>query len=266
MAASLIPLVARDPRTRDWWFVGGNVPLLVAILSTYVYFVKVVGPRFMRDRKPMDHLKPLIVFYNGAMTVTNIYFCYHFFRRSYFGGGYSFLCQGIDFEARDETTMELLELCWWYLWVRVADFLDTVFFVLRKKDAHVSFFHVVHHCLVVFNGWYGAGYGPDGQVMLVICLNSFVHVFMYSYYLLSLLGPSVKKYLWWKRYLTQLQIVQFLILCPHGIVPLFKDCGYPKMHVYLAIPQGIFFLGNLVNFYREAYNRKRSERISQKAE
>jgi len=38
-------------------------------------------------------------------------------------------------------------------------------------------------------------------------LNTFVHIIMYSYYLLAALGPSVQKYLWWKKYLTALQMV-----------------------------------------------------------
>jgi len=38
-------------------------------------------------------------------------------------------------------------------------------------------------------------------------LNSFIHILMYSYYGLSALGPAVQKYLWWKRYLTKLQLV-----------------------------------------------------------
>lgn len=36
--------------------------------------------------------------------------------------------------------------------------------------------------------------------------NSFIHVLMYSYYGLSALGPSVTKYLWWKKYLTIIQL------------------------------------------------------------
>jgi hypothetical protein len=32
---------------------------------------------------------------------------------------------------------------------------------------------------------------------------------MYSYYLLAALGPEVQKYLWWKKYLTTLQIVSY---------------------------------------------------------
>lgn len=38
-------------------------------------------------------------------------------------------------------------------------------------------------------------------------INSFVHVVMYSYYALSCLGPSVQKYLWWKKHITHLQLV-----------------------------------------------------------
>jgi hypothetical protein len=38
-------------------------------------------------------------------------------------------------------------------------------------------------------------------------LNSFVHTVMYAYYGLSTLGDGVKKFLWWKKYLTQMQLV-----------------------------------------------------------
>lgn len=38
-------------------------------------------------------------------------------------------------------------------------------------------------------------------------LNTAVHVVMYSYYGLCALGPAYQKYLWWKKYLTSLQLV-----------------------------------------------------------
>lgn len=31
---------------------------------------------------------------------------------------------------------------------------------------------------------------------------------MYSYYFLAALGPGMQKYLWWKKYLTQIQLVR----------------------------------------------------------
>ena len=38
-------------------------------------------------------------------------------------------------------------------------------------------------------------------------INSFVHVLMYTYYGLSAIGPHMQKYLWWKKYLTRIQLV-----------------------------------------------------------
>ena len=49
--------------------------------------------------------------------------------------------------------------------------------------------------------------------MAVPIINSFIHVLMYTYYGLSAFGPHVQKYLWWKRYLTQAQIVSFCSFC-----------------------------------------------------
>lgn len=39
-------------------------------------------------------------------------------------------------------------------------------------------------------------------------INSFVHIIMYSYYLLAAMGPRVQKYLWWKKHITNLQMVR----------------------------------------------------------
>ena len=38
-------------------------------------------------------------------------------------------------------------------------------------------------------------------------INSFIHVIMYTYYGIAALGPQYQKYLWWKRYLTIIQLV-----------------------------------------------------------
>ncbi|XP_037276357.2 very long chain fatty acid elongase AAEL008004 [Rhipicephalus microplus] len=247
----------RDPRTTDWFLVG-NVPFLLVLVLGYVYVVKIGGPRFMKGRAPFDGIKPVIVIYNSTMVLLNCYFVAAFLSKTYLGGGYSFFCQGIDFEAQDEDTMSMLNHCLMYFWIRVFDFLDTVFFVLRKKESHVSLLHVAHHVLVVSTGWYGLAYGADGHAAFTIIFNSFVHVVMYSYYLLSLLGPSVRRYLWWKRYLTQLQMFQFVVLMLHASIPLFVDCGYPRAHILIGLPQGVFFLVMFLRFYTSAYSHRKT--------
>ena len=52
-----------------------------------------------------------------------------------------------------------------------------------------------------------SGFGPF--------LNSGVHAVMYLYYLLAACGPSVQKYLWWKKYITTIQLVQFVLVRKH---------------------------------------------------
>ena len=38
-------------------------------------------------------------------------------------------------------------------------------------------------------------------------INSAVHVIMYGYYCLAAFGPHMQKYLWWKKYITKIQLV-----------------------------------------------------------
>lgn len=38
-------------------------------------------------------------------------------------------------------------------------------------------------------------------------VNAGVHVIMYFYYGLSAAGPRFQKYLWWKKYMTAIQLV-----------------------------------------------------------
>ncbi|CAN7998826.1 unnamed protein product [Ixodes hexagonus] len=246
-----------DPRTRGFPLIG-NPAMVMSLIVGYLYVVKVWGPRWMEDRKPYD-LKRVIMAYNASMVVLNIFFFYKFLTHSYLGGGYSWVCQGIDFH--DPKSLPIVSYCWWYFMVRILDFADTLFFLLRKKYSHISFLHVVHHTLVVWNGWLFITFGADGQGILGVCINSFIHVVMYSYYFLAALGPSVQKYLWWKRYITRMQIVQFAVFIGFVSIPLFKDCGYPRFLTYMAASQCLFFLVLFVNFYVHTYTRTKKGEV-----
>ncbi|KAJ8790563.1 hypothetical protein J1605_004536 [Eschrichtius robustus] len=57
-------------------------------------------------------------------------------------------------------------------------------------------------------------------------LNSFIHILMYTYYGLSVF-PSMHKYLWWKKYLTQAQLVQFVLTVTHTMSAVVRPCGFP---------------------------------------
>ena len=51
---------------------------------------------------------------------------------------------------------------------------------------------------------------------------------MYFYYMCAAFGPGVQKYLWWKKYITTLQLVQFVLVFFHALQPIFFTCNYPK--------------------------------------
>ncbi|KAH6929093.1 hypothetical protein HPB50_023391 [Hyalomma asiaticum] len=238
----------RDPRIEGWGLVT-EARLIFPLLAAYVYVAKIGGPRWMKNREPYN-LRRTILTYNVATALVNAYFFYRYARVTYLGGGYSFFCQGID---RDPQATEIAELNWWYLYVRIADFLDTFFFLARKKFSQISALHVIHHFLVVLSGWVWLNFCSEGQGLLGLLINQAVHVIMYTYYFLAALGPAVRPYLWWKRYLTRLQIAQFVFALVHISIPIFYDCGYPKALSIFGVAQLILGLVLFINFYVQTY-------------
>ena len=90
------------------------------------------------------------------------------------------------------------------------------FFVLRKKNDQISMLHVIHHGIMPFSTWVGVKFTPGGHCTFFVLLNSFVHVWMYFYYMVAAMGPQYKRFIWWKIYLTKLQIVQFMTIMAHA--------------------------------------------------
>ncbi|XP_065070634.1 very long chain fatty acid elongase 4-like [Rhopilema esculentum] len=242
----------KDERTADWLFVSSPVPTL-AMTLVYLLYVKWIGPKMMENQKPFNLKYPLVL-YNVALTILNFYI----FKELVLGAidaGYSFPCQPLVYD-KDPKHIRIAAAVWWYYFSKVIEFIDTVFFVLRKKDEQISFLHVYHHATMPFLWWIGVKWVPGGQSTYAAPINAFVHVVMYMYYGLSALGPEYQKYLWWKKYLTQLQLFQFFFALIHSTHSWYTDCPFPgwmyaALNLYLV--SFIFLFGN---FYLQAYIRK----------
>jgi len=87
---------------------------------------------------------------------------------------------------------------------------------------------------------------------------------MYSYYLLAALGPQIQPYLWWKKYLTTLQMVQFILVMIHAFQLLFIDCNYPKAFVWWIGMHAVMFYFLFRNFYNKTYKKKNLKNASGK--
>jgi elongation of very long chain fatty acids protein 7 len=103
--------------------------------------------------------------------------------------------------------LQILGGIWWYFAAKVTELLDTIFFVLRKKNSQVTFLHVYHHSIMMFGTWATLKYVPTQTLNFIGMLNSLVHVVMYTYYGLAAYGPRFEKYLRWKKYITKMQLV-----------------------------------------------------------
>ncbi|KAF7218973.1 elongation of very long chain fatty acids protein 7-like, partial [Nothobranchius furzeri] len=140
--------------------------------------------------------------------------CFQFLVTSWLSN-YILLCQPVDYST-SPLAMRMARGCWWFFLSKVIELSDTLFFILRKKNSQLTFLHVYHHGTMIFNCWAGVKHvtgqfspssAPHPAAFFVGLVNSFVHIIMYSYYGLAAIGPHMQKYLWWKRYLTSLQLV-----------------------------------------------------------
>jgi len=247
-----------DIRTANWLFMSSPFYTLAICLS-YVYIVKVLGPKIMENRKPFQ-LKRTLIAYNLFQVVFSAWIFYEIGMSGWLTGRYSWRCQPVDY-SNHPNSIRMTHAAWWYYFSKFTEFMDTIFFILRKKFSHVTTLHVIHHGIMPMSVWFGVKFTPGGHSTFFGFLNTFVHIVMYTYYLLAAIGPQMQKYLWWKKYLTTLQMVQFVLIMVHAFQLLFIDCNYPRAFVWFIGMHAVMFFFLFKDFYNQAYSKKEKKKI-----
>lgn len=153
--------------------------------------------------------------------------------------------------------MKAIKLGWWYWMSKFVDWIDTIFYVLRKKTNHINFLHLYHHISVPLFGYLILKINPlVPAAHLFIIINTLIHCFMYAYYALAALGPNIRRYLWWKKYVTIMQLAQFLIGCVYGLIVFVNQTGYPPIWLAIGLSQPPFFFYMFFRFYQRTYHKK----------
>ncbi|XP_043919747.1 elongation of very long chain fatty acids protein 7 isoform X1 [Protopterus annectens] len=191
-----------DPRVEDWLLMSSPLPQTI-VIGAYLYFVVSLGPKLMENRKPFD-LKQIMVVYNFGIVIFSVYMAYEFLMSGW-ATGYSYRCDLVDY-SRSPQALRMAWTCWLYYFSKFIELLDTIFFVLRKKNSQITFLHVLHHTIMPWTWWFGVKFAAGGLGTFHALINCGVHVFMYSYYGMSAMGPAYQKYLWWKKYMTSVQL------------------------------------------------------------
>jgi len=140
------------------------------------------------------------------------------------------------------------------------EFMDTVILALKKKP--IIFLHIWHHAVMIPVTWMWLH--DQWLVGSWWCtnVNSLVHAFMYYYYYRSAQG----KHVWWKRFITQGQIIQFVtgfILVSIWLVlrkqPSF-NCTGGLPGALLSHFANCSFILLFYKFYRTTYTPKKGEK------
>lgn len=249
-----------DPRLRDW-FLMDSVWYPVTIIFAYIVISFKLAPAYMKNRQAYK-LNTFIKCYNLFQIVTNAYIvkellpCYPFHR--------FFECRTVLY-TNDAIGMTIVKCGYLTICLKIFDLIETVIYILRKKNNQVSILHVYHHistCLLAisFTRFF------CGEVALLIpIMNCGIHVLMYSYYFISNFeGPLKQIIMPFKRYLTILQMMQFVIIIVQLTSALLQQCDLPKIPIFLMLINIIFNLNLFYQFYKKTYiNAKKKSTLKE---
>ncbi|PPQ64265.1 hypothetical protein CVT24_008403 [Panaeolus cyanescens] len=252
----------RLPTHLQSW-VTGESPLStdqVVISALVTYLVVIFSIQwFMKDKQPLK-LTALFQIHNVILSSGSALLLALMLEeivpKIWNNGLYSALCSEKSWTPR----MELYYMVNYYF--KYLELLDTVFLALKKKP--LQFLHVFHHsatallCYTQLNGKTSISWA-------VIVLNLAVHVIMYYYYYATAGGAKF----WWKKYLTSMQITQFVIdialvyfgtyqrvaskYFPH--IPHKDNCAGSEKSAFFGCALLTSYLFLFINFYFQTYKK-----------
>ncbi|KAM7356752.1 very long chain fatty acid elongase 4-like isoform 1-T1 [Cochliomyia hominivorax] len=211
-------------------------------------------PHLMKNYKPLK-LQFVLIIYNLSMALINFYIFKELLLNSSYLN-YNYWCQPCRV-IYSKYEIKLASTVWWFFFSKLLEFSDTLFFILRHKWNQLTPLHIYHHSTMFPLWWIAIKWVPTGSSFFPALINSLVHVFMYTYYGLSACGPLIKKYLWWKKYLTAIQLIQFSTGLLWALQAIATQCDFPLWINCATIIYMITFLILFGRFYRQNYMNKR---------
>ncbi|CAO1380041.1 unnamed protein product [Diamesa serratosioi] len=178
------------------------------------------------------------------------------FLQSGWGGQYNLRYEEVDY-GHEPVAERMTRTFWLYYIAKLVELVETLFLVLQKKNDQITCVHIYHHVLMPTVSLFILKYNAGGSLTLFAFMNCGVNVFIYSYYLMTTMGPRMSKYLWFKKYLTILQIVQLLLIFVHGIQSLFlMEFDWATCVVLITIFNSLLFALLFISFYKKTYTRR----------
>ncbi|KAF1743051.1 hypothetical protein MXB_3829 [Myxobolus squamalis] len=241
-----------EPLVKDWPLVKSPIPIFIIAFS-YILLV-IYGPALMKKRSSFD-LKNFMFFYNFSIVCISAHIAHGSIKAISSYPGFTAMFYQKPHDLSDGSSFDMIWFHYLYFLTKILEFTDTIIFILRKKFNQVSLFHVYHHISIFLVMWHQFKYNPGPFGMPLSVINCIVHVFMYSYYLLSGLGPGVQKFLWWKKYITQMQLIQLCAIMFYLTYVFFHGTYYPTHLVIIYFCYNVTMIGFFIHFYLTSYRK-----------
>ncbi|KAK4509563.1 uncharacterized protein ATC70_007916 [Mucor velutinosus] len=251
---------------KDFHFVQGVTPLSTlheVVIGCITYFTVIFGGQCLLSNASPVKCKMLNQVHNAFLTVVSfvllVLLIEQLVPQLVNRGLYYTIC------SEEAWTQELELLYYLNYLVKYYELIDTVFLVIKKKK--LDFLHYFHHSMTMAL-CYTQLVGRTTVSWVPIVLNLTVHVLMYYYYYRTASGVKI----WWKQYLTTMQIIQFVIdlvviyTCTYSYYAYtytsfmlnFGDCAGTESAAAFGCAILTSYLFLFINFYRITYNKKKA--------
>ncbi|CAG8434379.1 1366_t:CDS:2 [Diversispora eburnea] len=252
-------------KPQEFKFVAGVTPLSAikeVVFGCIIYLSLIFGGQKLLANERAIKAKLVFQVHNFLLTICSAALLILYFEQLlpiYWRNGIFYsVCDNNAWTQRLELLYYLNYLIkWWEL-------LDTIFLVLKKKK--LEFLHVYHHSMTIIL-CYTQLRGRTSVSWVPITLNLIVHVFMYYYYFRTAGGARI----WWKKYLTTMQITQFIIdlgfvyFCSYTYftstywpwMPNFGSCAGEENAAFFGCGILSSYLLLFIGFYQKTYNARK---------
>ena len=237
--------------SKDWPGVSSPA-ILITSLIFYISVVAFGRVHLKRGYSPGGDsawLRAFVILHNVLLIILSAYMCAGCITEAYRN---DYTLWGNEYKPDQ---VKLAKLIYLFFISKIYEFVDTFIMILKGNWNQVSFLHVYHHATISFIWWMIVRVAPGGDAYFSAALNSWVHVCMYTYYLLAIVvGKDVNmrnRYLWWGRYLTQMQMFQFVLNLFQALY-CSKYSAYPRFlsHILLV------YMGSLLVLFGRFYYSK----------
>mmetsp|Transcript_33787 Transcript_33787/g.82863 ORF Transcript_33787/g.82863 Transcript_33787/m.82863 type:complete len:279 (-) Transcript_33787:266-1102(-) len=253
------------PSTFRWVDETPFSALWVPCAAIVAYLVVIFGLQAWMAKREAYKLTNVVVAHNGVLLVWAVSMCggcvYYGGRRIARRGLFTAVFCETDEREYGST---LVWVTYWFYLSKFWELLDSVIIVLKKRP--LIFLHWYHHWTALILSWYNLE-SVWPQFWVCVLFNALVHTFMYYYYAERALGHDK----WWKRYLTQLQLMQFMLFVSATSVNVVLKTAYAHYGCLgsLSAPvlNALWIVTLIVlfgKFYMDTYKNKKQARAADK--